>query len=54
MAPKQIKNLVVKYWEGNTSPEEEATLKRWYTPTMRMAQIQKRSGIFQCWEILIK
>ena len=27
MAPKHIKNLIEKYWEGNTSPAEEATLK---------------------------
>lgn len=30
MAPKHIKNLIEKYWEGNTSPAEEATLKTWY------------------------
>jgi len=31
MAPKQIKKLVEKYWEGRTSPEEEVTLKTWFT-----------------------
>ena len=30
MAPKHIKKLVEKYWEGKTNPEEEATLKTWY------------------------
>jgi len=31
MASKEIKKLVEKYWEGKTTPSEEATLKVWYT-----------------------
>lgn len=31
MVPKEIKNLVEKYWAGKTSPKEEVILKSWYT-----------------------
>ncbi len=31
MESKDIKRLVQKYWNGKTTPDEEATLKAWYT-----------------------
>lgn len=31
MVSKEIKKLVEKYWAGKTTPDEEATLKAWYT-----------------------
>jgi len=31
MESKEIKRLVKKYWDGKSTPSEEATLKAWYT-----------------------
>jgi len=31
MESKETKRLVQKYWDGKTTPSEEATLKTWYT-----------------------
>ncbi len=31
MVSKEIKKLVEKYWAGKTTPDEEGTLKAWYT-----------------------